>query len=337
MPKREGFMIRRLIPAALAFSLVAWSPAQPDLRLCNRMSYVVDAAIGFEDKTAAATRGWFRIEPGQCRIVLQGTLDAERVYLHARALEVYGGSPLAPSGHADLCVSTGNFVIAAARSCRSDQKLARFTEVRPTESEQGMTASLAEEGDYNDEQARLAGIQRLLVLAGYDANPIDGVQGRKTEAALAQFINDRKLTADAPAAANFFDVLIDAALKPEGAGFSWCNETAQSVMAAVGIEDKGAIITRGWYRLEPGRCLRPDISPQMRRLYSFAEAIDAQGGAVRHGDKPLAWGGDTVLCTREAKFELNEHRDCAARGLTSAGFALIELTRGGTTVRLREP
>jgi uncharacterized membrane protein len=330
-------MIRRLIAAAFAFSLLPLWPAQADLRLCNRMSYVVDAAIGFEDKAAAATRGWFRIEPGQCRVALQGTLDAERVYLHARALDVYGGSPLPPSGHADLCVSTGNFVIAAARSCRSGQRLARFTEVKPTETEQGPTASLAEEADYNDEQARLAGIQRLLVLAGYDANPIDGVQGRKTEAALAQFVSDRKLMADATAAPNFFEVLIEAALKPEGSGFSWCNETAQSVMAALGVEEKGAIVTRGWYRLEPGRCLRPDISGQVRRVYSFAEAIDAQGSPVRRGDKPLAWGGETVLCTREAKFELNEHRDCAARGLTSAGFAPIELPRGGTTVRLREP
>ena len=301
------------------------------------MSYVVDAAIGFEDKSAAATRGWFRIEPGQCRIVLQGTLDAERVYLHARALDVYGGAPLAPSGHADLCVASGNFVIAAARSCRSGQKLARFIEVKPTETEQGPTTSLAEEADYNDEQARLAGIQRLLVLAGYDANPIDGVQGRKTEAALAQFVSDRKLAADAANASNFFEVLIEAALKPEGSGFSWCNETAQSVMAALGVEEKGTIVTRGWYRLEPGRCLRPDMSAQIRRVYSFAEAIDAQGSPVMRGDKPVAWGGDTVLCTREAKFELNEHRDCTARGLSSAGFVPIELPRGGTTVRLREP
>jgi uncharacterized membrane protein len=331
-------MIRRLVAAALALGCSSvLSPAQADLRLCNRMSYVVEAAIGFEDKAAVATRGWFRIEPGQCRIVLQGTLDAERVYLHARAHEVYGGSPLPPSGHADLCVASGNFVIAAARSCRAGQKLVRFTEVKPAETEQGPTASLAEEADYNDEQARLAGIQRLLVLSGYDANPIDGVQGRKTEAALAQFLKDRQLSAETATAGNFFDVLIGAAQKPEGIGFAWCNETAQSVMAAVGVEDKGAIITRGWYRIEPGRCVRPDISAQSRRLYSFAEAVDAQGGAVRRGDKPLAWGGDTVLCTREAKFELNDHRDCAARGLTSAGFVPVELGRGGTTVRLREP
>ena len=58
------------------------------------MSYVVEAAIAIEDKGAAATRGWFRIDPGQCRTVLQGTLPGETLYIHARALPVYGGSPL---------------------------------------------------------------------------------------------------------------------------------------------------------------------------------------------------------------------------------------------------
>ena len=31
----------------------------------------------------------------------------------------------------------------------------------------------------------------------------------------------------------------------DGLGFSWCNETPHAVMAALGIEQKGAITTRG--------------------------------------------------------------------------------------------
>ena len=93
---------------------------------------------------------------------------------------------------------------------RSGQRLARFTEVKPSETEQGLTASLAEEADYDPTQARLAGIQRLLVLAGYDANPIDGLRGKKTETALAQFLKDRKLPADAASGATFSHVLIEA-------------------------------------------------------------------------------------------------------------------------------
>ena len=55
-------------------------------------------------------------------------------------------------------------------------------------------AYLAEDSEYDDEQARLAGIQRLLVIAGYDAAPIDGVDGPKTQAALAAFLKSRGLT-----------------------------------------------------------------------------------------------------------------------------------------------
>src|SRR5262245_3801249 len=100
----------------LALLLLA-SPARADLQLCNRASYVVEAAIGIEDKGSAATRGWFRVDPGQCRSVMQGQVEAERVYVHARAFPVYGASPLARAGHADLCIAEGTFLIAGARQC----------------------------------------------------------------------------------------------------------------------------------------------------------------------------------------------------------------------------
>src|ERR1700710_1592790 len=161
-----------LIVAIAALCALA-SPARADLQLCNRMSYVVEAAIGIDDKGATATRGWFRVDPGQCRAVMQGDVQAETLYVHARALAVYGGSPLPQSGTADLCVAQDDFVNAAARACtsRPGQKLARFTAVKPSEGDKGLTAYLAEDAEYDDEQAREAGLQRLLTSAGYDGGP----------------------------------------------------------------------------------------------------------------------------------------------------------------------
>ena len=311
------------------------SPARADLHICNRMSYVVEAALGLEDKGAVATRGWFRIDPGQCRTVLQGTIEAQRILLHAEALPLYGAPPLPQTGHDDLCVARGDFVIAAARACtRGDHRLARFTEVKPAEAERGPTVNLAEEGEYDAAQARLAGIQRLLVLAGYDANPIDGIQGKKTEAAIGQFLRDRKLPADTVNSTAFFDTLVEAAQRPDGINFVWCNETTYPVMAALGTEHRGVIVTRGWYRIEAGRCLRPDLRDKPRRLYSYAEAIDANGHVLVRSGKRLTWGGDTLLCTRNVRFELSDHADCPAIGLTAAGFATIDTARGGpATVR----
>jgi uncharacterized membrane protein len=314
------------------------SPAFADLQLCNRTSYVVEAAIGIEDKGTAATRGWFRVDPGQCRAVMQGKVEAERVFVHARALPVYGASPMARAGHADLCIAEGAFLVPGARHCtKPGQRLVRFTEVKPSETDQGSTANLAEEADYTAEQARLAGIQRLLTLAGYDASPVDGIEGRKTEAALAQFLKDRRLTSEAAAAPGFFDTLAGALKQADGIGFAWCNDTAHTVMAAFGIEEKGAVVTRGWYRIEASKCLKPDVAGKPRRLYSFAEAVDPHGQAVRRANKPLSWGGSTQLCTRNVKFEISDHKECIGKGLTPAGFAAIDLAgRSGATVRFRE-
>src|SRR5262249_39152083 len=137
--------------------------------------------------------------------------------VHARALPVYGASPLPQNGQADFCVTQDNFVLAAAHACnRPGQKLARFTQVKPSESEKGLTVYLAEEAEYADDQARDAAIQRLLVIAGYDATPIDGIRGAKTDAALLQFLADNRLGNTAAGRSDFFDVLIAAAQKPEG-------------------------------------------------------------------------------------------------------------------------
>lgn len=321
-----------------AVGLAAWaSPARADLQLCNRTSYVLDLALGLEDKGAVATRGWFRVDPGQCRAVLAGAIEAERVYIHARALSIYGPSPMPQAGHADFCVADGNFVIAGAKSCPRSGRLVRFTTIKPSEGDKGLTANVAEEADYTDEQARLAGIQRLLVVAGYDANPIDGIEGRKTEAALAQFLKDGQLPAEAATAATFFNILVEAVKRSDGVGFSWCNDTSHTVMAALGLEDNGAVVTRGWYRVEPGKCVKPELSGEPRRVYSFAEAVDKDGQALRRADQPLAWGGATMLCTRNVRFELNEHNDCVGRGLNATGFATVDLAGRRATVRLKEP
>ncbi len=329
--------LRSFALAAVSASGFGW-PAQAYFQLCNRMSYVVETAVGVDDGGVISTRGWFRIDPGQCRLLIQGQAPLEQLYVHARALPVYGASPLPQAGNADLCVGADTFAISDARNCRgAGQRLVRFSAVKPSENDKGvLTAYLAEEAEYADDQARDAAIQRLLTIAGYDATPIDGIRGAKTDAALALFLQDNKLGVTAAGRSDFFDILIAAAQKPEGTGFAWCNDTNHTIMAALGIEDRGIITTRGWYRVEPGKCVRPEIKAHLRRLYSYAEAIGDDGLPLRRGDKPFAWGGETILCTRDVKFELIDHKDCADRGLVATGFANIDLAgRAGTTVRLK--
>ena len=326
------------LPIAVTSFFLTSAPARADLKICNRMSYVVEAAIGIDDKAATATRGWFRIDPAACRVVVQGTLNADRILLDAHALPVYGASPIPQNGTDTLCVAPGNFVIAAARQCRAGQTQAPFTQIRPTQADDGnLVAYLAETSEYDDEQARLAGIQRLLLIAGYDAAPIDGVDGPKTQAALSAFLKGRGLSPDVVQSANFFSTMIDAVQSPSATGLTWCNDTPHRIMAAVATNDGKSMVSRGWYRIEPGKCLHPDVAGQPKQVFSFAEAVDAENRPIRIRDKPLNWGGTTQVCTRETKFEINEQGDCTSRGLSATGFAAVDLSSGGQTLRFALP
>ena len=326
------------LPAATISLFFSSAPALADLKLCNRMSYVVEAAIGIDDKSATATRGWFRIDPAACRVVAQGTLTADRYLLNARALGVYGASPIPQNGTDTLCIAPENFVIAAARQCRAGQTPAPFTQITPTQADDGnLVAYLAEDSEYDDEQARLAGIQRLLVIAGYDAAPIDGVDGPKTQGALAAFLKSRGLTSDVVQAPNFFTMMIEAVQSPSTTGLTWCNDTKHKIMAAVATDDGKAVISRGWYRIDPGKCLHPDVIGVPKQIFSFAEAVDAENRTIKVKDKPLNWGGTTQLCTRESKFETNEQSDCGSRGFATTGFTVVDMSGGGNTLRLAMP
>src|SRR5690348_4312862 len=183
-----------LLAAALPFAAAA--PARADLTLCNRTSYRMQAAIGIERRANVETRGWFRLDPGECRKVVEGAFDADMTYVHARAPSVYGPTPLPQGGDAAFCVRDGDFEFPNGRGCPlSDQT--QFAAAKPSDTDSGPTIGLAEQAGYDDAQARLAGIQRLLSIAGYDANPIDGVDGAKTRAAIAKFLRDHNLAADA--------------------------------------------------------------------------------------------------------------------------------------------
>ena len=201
--------------AIFAGAIALAGPAVADLKICNRMSYVAEAAIAVQERGAAASRGWFRVDPGQCRSVLQGALTANEIFIHTRVNPVYGPSPAAQTGDADFCVADGNFVIGGARSCRGGQRSVRFSAVKPSDSGDGPVIMLAEAAEYDDTQARDAGIQRLLVAAGYDASPVDGLRGDKTDAALRQFLIDNNL---APTAAGRVGLLRRAARRRAEAG-----------------------------------------------------------------------------------------------------------------------
>jgi uncharacterized membrane protein len=325
---------------ALAALFLLWSgPGHAETRLCNRTSLVTEAAIGVVVSGTAATRGWFRLDPGQCRVMLQTAEAPGRLFLHARTPTEPAGTGLGQIEDVRLCVGEGDFLVSSAQSCtRPDTQLVAFTEMRPTLVEGIAVLFLSEEADYDLPQARRAGIQRLLTRLGYDPGPIDGLDGRRTDAALRRFIADRELPPDAGGTPEIFDVLTTALRQGEGPGFAWCNDTAHRVMAALGQEERGRIVTRGWFRIEPGTCLKPPADIDAGRLYSYAEAVDGEGRPVLSDGRPVTYGGNVPACIRPAEFEIAGAGDCAAHGATAAGFVEVGLdARRRASIRFQEP
>ena len=67
------------------------------------------------------------------------------------------------------------------------------------------------------------------------------------------------------------------------------------------------------------------------------EFFEQRAASLKRGDKLLVWGGPTQLCTRDVRFEISEQKNCGAQGLTSTGFAVIDMVgKQGATVRFRE-
>ena len=131
-----------MLVAALPF--VAAVPAQADLTVCNRTSYRMQIALGIERRANVETRGWFRLDPGRCSKVLDGPIDADMTYVHARTPAVYGSAPLPQNGNESFCVRDGDFEFADGRGCALSQQ-ARFAPARPSDSDTGPTINLAEQ------------------------------------------------------------------------------------------------------------------------------------------------------------------------------------------------
>lgn len=326
------------LAAAIVVAAALAAPAAAETRLCNRTSVVTEAAIGVAVDETAATRGWFRLDPGQCRAILQTAEAPGRLFLHTRPLGETPGASLGQPNQRRLCIGEGDFLVPAAQSCRqAGHVMAPFAEVRPTVVEGIGVLFLSEEADYDLPQARRAGIQRLLTRLGYDPGPIDGLEGPKTDGAMRAFVTDLNLPADAAALPDIFDRLLAALRAGEGPGFAWCNDSAHRIMAALGTEEGGRMVTRGWFRIEAGACLKPPLEGAPQRVFSFAEAVDGDGRPVLRQGRPLTFGGETQGCIRASEFEI-AGTDCAAHGGLPAQFLAISFDgRRRASLRFREP
>jgi len=313
--------MRRFAPfcGALLLAVAARAtPAFADLKICNRTSYIVYAAVGYESGLQMLTRGWTRVVPGDCGTALEGPLGQSSYFLYARSSRAHSGPARAWGGRIRLCAKETNFAIdvpVGAAHCGSDDAFLMPFASLPMGHKASWTTTLTGTRHFPSMQAaRVAGIARLLSDIGYRANP-DAPPDAK---ALADFRARMRLPSNS-GDADLFDALETEAQKaaaPEG--YSVCNDGQSELWAAIALRSPRLSVSRGWWDVPPGACAKVlTMALNFDTVYLLAQ---------KHGNNKLV-GGTTTFCVADVAFEVFGNTGCSRRGLADAGFAATD-TRG---------
>ena len=296
------------------------APALADLRVCNRTSYIIYAAVGYESGLQMLTRGWTRIVPGDCGAALVGPLSEPSYFLYARSSRAHAGPARAWGGRIRLCAKETNFAIdvpVGDAHCGSDDAFLMPFASLSTGHKASWTTTLTGTRRFSSPQAaRTAGIGRLLSDIGYHVNPEGGpAQDAK---ALADFRARLRLPSNV-SNADLFDALETEAQKtaaPEG--YSVCNDGQSELWAAIALRSPHLSVARGWWDVPPGACAKLlTIALSFDTVYLLAE---------KHGNNRIV-SGTTTFCVTDVAFEIFGDTGCTKRGLSEAGFAATN-TRG---------
>jgi uncharacterized membrane protein len=302
--KRGAAVFAVLALAGFAF------PAEAGLTLCNRTSYVLYAATAAMQIPNAEVKGWTRIVPGSCSDAIKGDLTAQAYYLYAKTSRAHAGPPRAWSGNTRLCVKDKDFAIRGPVNarCQAGFYEAGFAEII-TRQARSWTTTFHEAPDLPDmKAAERAGLKRLVSDTGV-RNVFTDTQ---TDTALKAFRARVRLAPQAP----LFDALETEAMKASvPAGYTLCNDTANEVYAAIGLQMVGAkgivYAARGWWTVASGACA-PLLTESIAGKKIWLRVERGKGAA-------LVQGGDK-FCVTNIEFDIQGRDRCAARGLTEAGF-----------------
>jgi uncharacterized membrane protein len=277
--------------------------------LCNRTSYVVEAATGRPDGEDVIVEGWTRIRPGQCEIALDGPIKGGVYFVFARSSKAHRGGQRDWSGQTPLCVDTnGSFAVENPSSCSSmGMEQRNFTAVRIEGKGGSMAFKETELYDKANQSPQNAGIQRLLNDAGIFQDVVDGYLGRESRAAINAFLAERKLP-PSTTQAELIDVLEDVAnRRARQVGMELCNRTGNRILAAMARSRPDGLESRGWWLIDANLCVRAvDESLITAPHYVFAEMQTEQG--IRR-----LKNASTVFCTSRAQFAILGNQNCEAR------------------------
>lgn len=284
--------------------------------VCNETSYIIEAATGRYEGQGVVVQGWKRLRPGACETVIEGALQPGIHYLFGRSSTAHRGGRKVWAGKSNLCIDpTGSFAVENIPNCSVMGLESR--EFRPVliENSKRWRTSFTETDKRNLEQASAAGVQRLLDNAGVYSGRIDGYLGRKTRAAIGDFLSSKGLEAST-SDADLMDILEQTAIeRARNVGLTFCNRTNKRIWSAMARRRGEGWESRGWWLLEAGGCARVIDEPLLQAgLFAYAE-MEIGDGEIR----TLTKGSDT-FCVSKAKFAITGREACEEAAYRTGRF-----------------
>jgi len=286
--------------------------------LCNQTSFVIEAAIGRPDGASTVVEGWTKLRPGSCETVLSGPLTPGIHYLSGRTSDAHRGGSKAWGGDQRLCVdSLGSFSVENLADCAGMGLDAMGFKPVLIENRTKWRNDFTETDDFSLNTARAAGIQRLLEDAGIFSGKIDGLIGRKTRAAIADFLSEQGLASDTTDE-DLIDILeLAAKTRAKDVGMTVCNRTRNRIWSAIARRSSGETWeSRGWWMLEAGGCARVIDAPLLQAEHFVYGEMETENGQVRTLSR-----ANESFCVARAKFAINGRDDCEEAAYRTALFA----------------
>jgi uncharacterized membrane protein len=168
--------------------LASSSHADARLEVCNQTDLVLIVAVGYDTgEGRTASSGWWRIYPGFCEVPVDVAMIKGDYYLHAESnprstmpVDAFNWGEETP-----LCVELNDFRIPDGNFCKEGNTVVKFNKVEKNWRNHNKIDVRHSKRSYQNQQlVKVAGIQRLLSMLGYDVGEIDGVLGEKTVDAL---------------------------------------------------------------------------------------------------------------------------------------------------------
>ena len=284
--------------------------------VCNETSYIIEASTGRYEGQGVVVEGWTRLRPGACEKVMDGALQPGIHYLFGRSSTAHRGGRKVWSGKSHLCIDpAGSFALENIPDCSVMGLESR--EFRPVliENSRRWRTSFTETDKRNLEQASAAGVQRLLDNAGVYSGRIDGYLGRKTRAAIGDFLKSKGLDANT-SDADLMDILEQTAIdRARNVGLTFCNRTNKRIWSAMARRRGEGWESRGWWLLEAGGCARVIDEPLLQAgLFAYAEMENGDGEV-----RTLTKGSDT-FCVSKAKFAITGREACEEAAYRTGRF-----------------